>query len=254
MEEKALTRYLSFGTCLRYLQDVRDGMIIQGKDHIFQNLERFFEHLESLNLQVTSRTTGKLEEIKNEFEGLPLDSMLSKEQAASLREEMSSIRKTLVAELGGMSAYITTPKRIDVERLTKDVSKLFSAGIFGLLPDIAKEDFSEAGKCIAFERATAAAFHILRGTEGELRSFYKKRIARKRTRGSMVQDLRKHPKIVKKYDVLLDHLDNIRRSFRNPTAHPEKFYDIDEVQNLWNLCVDAVDRMAESFEIPFPEA
>lgn len=42
---------------------------------------------------------------------------------------------------------------------------------------------------------------------------------------------------------LLNNLDNIRRSFRNPTQHPEKIYDIQEVQDLFALCVDAIDRM-----------
>ncbi len=42
---------------------------------------------------------------------------------------------------------------------------------------------------------------------------------------------------------LYDHLNNIRRNFRNPTQHPDKIYDIEEVQDLFNLCIDVVDRM-----------
>jgi len=38
-------------------------------------------------------------------------------------------------------------------------------------------------------------------------------------------------------------LDNIRRSFRNPTQHPDKIYDIQEVQDLFGLCIDAINRM-----------
>ena len=45
-------------------------------------------------------------------------------------------------------------------------------------------------------------------------------------------------------DELLENLDLIRRSFRNPTAHPEKSYDIDEAQDLFGLCIDVVNRMA----------
>jgi len=43
-----------------------------------------------------------------------------------------------------------------------------------------------------------------------------------------------------------DHLDHIRRSFRNPTQHPDKIYDIQEAQDLFGLCVDAVNRMSRS--------
>ena len=42
---------------------------------------------------------------------------------------------------------------------------------------------------------------------------------------------------------LLDNLDNIRKSFRNPTQHPEKIYDIEEVQDLFGLAIDVVNRM-----------
>src|SRR5258706_16076864 len=105
------------------------------------------------------------------------------------------------------------------------------------MPPIAKYDVEEAGKCIAFERPTAAAFHLLRGTESVLKDFYCTMIKQKRCQlmwGPMVADLRKRPK-TKKNIVLLDNLDNIRRSFRNPTQHPEKIYDIQEVQDLWGL-------------------
>jgi len=46
--------------------------------------------------------------------------------------------------------------------------------------------------------------------------------------------------------LILDHLDHIRRSFRNPTQHPDKIYDIQEAQDLFGLCVDAVNRMSRS--------
>lgn len=47
---------------------------------------------------------------------------------------------------------------------------------------------------------------------------------------------------------LLDHLDNIRKNFRNPTNHPEMVYGMDEVQTLFALVVDVLDRMAR--ELP----
>ena len=38
-------------------------------------------------------------------------------------------------------------------------------------------------------------------------------------------------------------LDHIRSNFRNPTDHPEKIYDIEEVQDLLNVRCDAISRM-----------
>src|SRR5687767_6428536 len=101
-------------------------------------------------------------------------------------------------------------------------------------------------KCIAFERPTAAAFHILRGTEDVLRSYYRRMVRNGRIKSSMwgaiVQDLRKRG-ATKAHVTLNNHLDNIRSSFRNPTQHPEAIYDIHEVQDLWAVCIDVVNRM-----------
>jgi hypothetical protein len=115
------------------------------------------------------------------------------------------------------------------------------------LPTIARFDLDEAGKCIAFERPTAAAFHLLRATERVLVAFYEALARHKRAPrmwGPMVTDLRKR-KAAAQHEVLLNNLDNIRRSFRNPTQHPELTYDIHEVQDLWGLCIEAINRMVK---------
>lgn len=59
--------------------------------------------------------------------------------------------------------------------------------------------------------------------------------------GPIVADLRK--KRSPPPAILLNNLDNLRTGFRNPTQHPEKIYDIEEVQDLFALSADAVNRM-----------
>jgi len=60
--------------------------------------------------------------------------------------------------------------------------------------------------------------------------------------GPIVQDLKKRNK-TKANSTLNNHLDNIRLSFRNPTQHPDAIYDINEVQDLLSVCIDANNRM-----------
>jgi hypothetical protein len=216
-------------------------------EEVLYNLVAFFSYLDKLNLQVTKRAADGLKDILKEFQKAIQNERLTEEQASRLKTLIRDIRMTLAAELQGFTAYITTPKRTDIKRLTEDVASLFSPATFNKLPPIAQYDFAEAGKCIAFERSTAAAFHILRATEAVLRGFYCSLVHQKRCEpmwGPMIADLRKRRK-GKSHSVLLDNLDNIRRSFRNPTQHPEATYDINEVQDLWGLCVDPVNRMAK---------
>ena len=79
---------------------------------------------------------------------------------------------TLEAEAKGFSCYIVTDKRINIEKLVDDVPSLLAPNIFDNLSSISQYDLKEGCKCIAFERPTAGAFHILRGTEAELKTFY----------------------------------------------------------------------------------
>jgi hypothetical protein len=172
---------------------------------------------------------------------------LTVSEATRLRDAMKVLRKTLTAELHGFSAYVVTPKRIDVSKLVDDVASLFAPGAYDRLPDIAKYDLREAGRCIAFELPTSAAFHLMRGVEAVLRTLYCKLAKRDRADllwGPMLTDLATR-RIAGPHKDLLSHLDHIRRSFRNPTQHPEKIYDIQEVQDLFSLCVDTINRMAK---------
>jgi hypothetical protein len=47
---------------------------------------------------------------------------------------------------------------------------------------------------------------------------------------------------------LCNQLDHIRVSFRNPTAHPEKIFEIDEAQDLLSICIDAANRMIKDLK------
>ncbi len=250
MRAQNIHRYYWFGTCVRYLQDVHEGQLVghrSDRTYVKYNLEVFFQYLDELGLQVTERAAVNLRDVLLELEDKEPDARLTRAEAGTLSKAATETRKTLEAEIQGLEAYVVTPKRLDVKRLIDDPGSLFAPKVFGKLPSLAQYDLSEAAKCIAFERSTAAAFHILRATEDVLRDFYKALARQKRVDlmwGPMVSDLKKRPK-AKKHQVLLAHLDNIRLSFRNPTQHPEATYDIHEVQDLWGLCVDAINRMAK---------
>ena len=250
MRAQSIYGYYRFGTGLMYLQDVQAGHPVEsagGYWNVKENLEVFFRHLDELGLQVTERAAWKLRNILTELEGKNPDARLTDDEAQTLRKEATTVRITLEAEIQGFEAYVVTPKQLDVKRLIDDPASLFAPNVFGKLPSIAQYDLTEAAKCIAFERSTAAAFHMLRATEGVLKGFYTALVRQKRVDlmwGPMVSDLKKRPK-AKKHHVLLAHLDNIRLSFRNPTQHPQATYDIHEVQGLWGVCVDAINRMAK---------
>ena len=244
MQSKPIHDYIFFGTKLRYLFDARVGHPVHGENLILGTINRVLTRLKEFELPVTQRVASKLYKFRDKLAKSGSKHVLTVDEASNLHEIMDDLRKTLSAESEGKVAFIVTDKRIDVNKLLSDVSALMAPGVFDSLSDIARYDFTEAGKCISFERPTAAAFHLLRGTEAVLRDFYCSVVLRKRVKllwGPIIESLRKRK--VPPPAPLLDHLDNIRRSFRNPTQHPDKIYDIQEVQDLFSLCIEVVNRM-----------
>jgi hypothetical protein len=248
MLEKKISSLIYFGTTLRYLQDVKEGYHVKSKGTVLDNIKAFLRNLDEFGLTVTRRAAYKLVDISKELEQLT-EPALSADHAIRLCDIMDKMRPTLFAESGGMISYVVSERRFPIERLMDDPGHLFATGVFEKLPDIAQQDFSEAAKCLAFERSTAAAFHMLRGTESVLRYYYCEKVKRKRVDlmwGPMIQTMKSMPRRFP--GPLLNHLDHIRVSFRNPTAHPEKSYDIDESQDLFSICIEVANRMIQDLK------
>ena len=250
MERRSLFHYYWFGTCVRYLQDATIGKRLGADDPaaggIRYNIKQLLQGFANFNLQVTLRAARPLQAMADEWHALPDDHALSAEEAKRLSREVTTLRHTLEAEIEGFAAYLATPKRFSETALADDASQLFAPGIFSRLPAIARFDIKEAGRCILFELPTAAGFHLMRATEAALREFYCAIAKQKRVElmwGPMVRDLRTRRKATP-YATLLDHLDHIRTSFRNPTQHPDKIYDIHEIQDFLGVVVDVLSRMA----------
>jgi hypothetical protein len=88
-----------------------------------------------------------------------------------------------------------------------------------------------------------------------LRSYYRVFVRKgkidKTTWGVLVDRLRAKRRKPKPNETLLNQLDHIRKNFRNPTDHPDMIYDIDGVQDLFSIVVDALNRMAK--DLPEPD-
>lgn len=247
METNEIYTYILYGTCIRFLQDRIEGNYINGDGYVLNNIDMFLHSTDKIGLRVTSRAANSLRTFReklSQFKGK--EDGLTSEHAKDLKQIMNDLRQTLDAEAHLFSTYVVTPKIIDVNRLLDDVPSLFRPNIFKSVPVIAQSDFTAAGKCIAYELPTSAAFHILRGTESVLREFYCSFVKRGRLPillwGPMLQSLKQHWK-AKRYIALYSHLDNIRYEERNPTLHPEKNLDIHEAQDLWAICTEVINRM-----------
>lgn len=246
MRTISIAEFIYLGTTIRYLQDVKEGFPFKGDFFVLYNIKSMLDAFDKHSLPVSARAAHKLKEKMEEFEEKGDDDVLTHEYVEELNRIMRELRPTIVAEASGIFGYITTEKIYSNEKLLYDVSSLMPKDTFSSMPEIARIDFEEAGKCIAFDRATAGAFHILRGTEGVLRQFYCSIVKRDRVDPLLWGGMTKHLEKRKgKYKDAISQIDLIRRNYRNPTQHPEKTYDIDECQTLFGVCVHAIELMVK---------
>jgi hypothetical protein len=247
MRETDIYTYFRFGYNYYYLQNDSEGIAFHGPDSnsLIVLIDEFLATLKELDLQVTQNVAVDLRNIRLKINSLPKDAKVDKVLANEVEEATQKLDATLDAELQLRSAFIVTPKRLQLDHLLRVPQSLFGPALFESLPAISQFDFREAGRCVAFGLATAAAFHIMRGTEGVLRHYYCTIVKRDRLRvllwGPMVDHLRKRRNPPPKG--LTDNLDNIRANFRNPTQHPDSRYDMEEAQDLFSLSIDAINRM-----------
>jgi len=242
MEKRELYKFYTFGWDFHILGSPYKEIKIESIEHIIKKFKRF---IKLYNFKVTEQA---IENDPNNI--LAMTKNLEKQDVApenvvkAFQEFGRKIETTIDAELKLTHAYILDEKRLGLNRLLSNVNELFGDNVFKNLSSQAQKDFVEAGNCLAFERYTASAFHILRATEDMLGVYYKHKIKQKRVKKLLWQPMTEH--LSRKRGVppaLIAVLDNIRLDFRNPTAHPEKFYGEDEVQKLFSHCVDVVNRI-----------
>lgn len=164
-----------------------------------------------------------------------------------LRSHIMNLESTIFAEASTKFVLTTPTRRFTSEYLINSPENLLKKDIFGKLSDIAKFDFTCSCRCILYGEATASAFHVLRATEDTLKNFYFKYRPTDRLEkpmwGSMSAQLRALTSN-KPSETILNTLDLVRVSYRNPTQHPEAKYDIESAQDLLGVCIDLINKMA----------
>jgi hypothetical protein len=153
----------------------------------------------------------------------------------------------LAAELHSMDTYFVSQigcyKTCD---LIERAHTAFPESVQKVLPEQAKTDFDQAGKCIAYGVSTAAGFHLLRGTEMIIRKYYETLTGKApkpqmRNWGAYHQVLTKAGAAAK----ITDLIDHVRLVYRNPVLHPEENLSIEQTLVLFGVCVSAVTLMTE---------
>lgn len=249
MQKRALTTYVDFGGKLDYVRIAAAGSAVYGGDsYISATLEIVLSYLVELELTVSLNAATKLKELKAELDEKyqDEDSSLEPDDAQRLIDCMLTMETIVYAEIQEKTAFFAGKKRYNSDSLFSDVGVVVGKRVFDLIPRNAQLDISEAGKCILLERPTAAAFHIMRAAECTLKQLYKSVVKRGRKEPAMWANMVDH--LVKRKALSEGQkgtLDIFRRGFRNPTAHPDTFYSVDQAQDLLATTAQLLNQLTE---------
>jgi hypothetical protein len=169
-------------------------------------------------------------------------------QEIRIRVKASDFLTILNAELEKLSVYHVARKRIyDTNDLILNAHKLFSEEVLKYLPKEAMADVDAAGRCLAFEVPTAAAFHVLRASESLMglyycaltqgRTFKDDKVTR--NWGKYIDALEKNGADKK----VTEFLNHIRAAYRNPVTHPEDTLTLDKALDLFNAEISSISQI-----------
>jgi hypothetical protein len=161
---------------------------------------------------------------------------------AILETSVDAFQHVLAAEFNG-SATFYVPQRWGYHTATLILNASACAGLADhpQFQGIAKADFTEAGKCLAFLMPTAAGFHAARAVEAVLFDYYSAFLGRPTSRLMMGEALAALDKRQKDgpqptpSKKTLRTLREIKDLDRNPLAHPQDTLDMTEAKALFDL-------------------
>lgn len=246
MKEIEIYKYYAFGFNYNIFKSGLHGKSIT---KALGSIDEYLEHIKELELHVTNQIIWEIEDIAAELRETDQEETISADLADKIKKIANDADKTLDAELQLKKVLTLTPKRFNLEMLLNDPGKLLAKNTWDKMTVISQDDFKNGTRCIAMNLSTAAAFHLMRCVEEMVKQLYFCFVKQKRMKKPMwgtIVDKLKTKKTPRLSIELLDQLDMLRKNFRNPTQHPEKFYSTDEAQDLLNSSIVAINMIVQT--------
>lgn len=155
MLETNIYGYFAFGYNYFILRDGSVGRKVRGEwectlgDSLEVLLDEFFEHLESLNLQVTLQAANDLRNVRKKISSMSEEARVDSDLATKVTQACEKLDVTLDSELKLRTAFVVTPGRFSTEYLLEKPWDLLGGETLPRLPDIALFDFIAACRALA---------------------------------------------------------------------------------------------------------
>lgn len=163
---------------------------------------------------------------------------------STLTQAAIDFETVLANELPGLATYIVSQKGIySTDDLIANADQHFPAETLKQIADSARKDICAGGRCLAFELATASAFHMWRALETVMGQYYFALTGKTLEEAKIERNWFEYIKALEKAgaeEKITEFLDHIRKEYRNPISHPTDTLALDEALNLFGAALSAI--------------
>ena len=259
MEKTSIYKFYRLGQLLNEFKSDEQPSNIE----LYNRIANFFDFVNELNLQVTNSAIS-LGDIKKHYKRLDNESQENPKKNASpdlVKKVNTSVNKLLTtfeAEILNKNSFVLGDKKFPTKHLIDNQTLLFNhENVLLIAPFDVQFNITESAFCMAFDRNTAAAFHMLLATEEYVRFFNNLLIEEKEddetiTFFNLIKETEKILEDIKHNSELTSFLHIIRKYYRNQSQHSNRKFTESEATELFNICIKVMNEMFRIIEKTLP--
>ncbi len=171
-----------------------------------------------------------------------------------IKNAVQTLETVMTNDMPGLSSYMVNQKGIyKTDDLIERADAHFHEEIRPHIPDRAKEDFKEAGKCLAYEVPTACAFHLWRSVETVAEAYYQKLTTKTFEQAGVQRNWGAYIKALAAAQAdskITQFLDHIREKYRNPQMHPDEMVSDQQAFGLFGAASSVITQIVLEIQKP----
>jgi hypothetical protein len=220
---------------IKQLAGARCALAVFSGDLIDKFLPSSKKRAESIMEQIDAITFRKQDSM-----GLP--------DLATVQNSVRKFETVLDDEIAGAPIFcLERIGNLSTDNLLDGASKGYAPEVLKVLPPNCIFEIDEAGRCLAFERATASGFHILRAVELSIKQYltlipgFIMPPLNRQNWGEYISLLKNNGASKN----VTDTLQNVKDNYRNPLMHPEDVLEMKESISLFCICQAMIELLVD---------
>lgn len=179
----------------------------------------------------------------------PSDKVLDWGDSNAISIGLKDLESVLSNEMPDIAMYSVSQKGIfRTDDLIERADHHLTSSVRTHLPDQARKDLLDAGRCLAYELPVACTFHLWRAVETVIQAYLLELSGKKLEEMGISKNWGAYIKALKEAGAptpVTAFLEHIRSAYRNPHTHPDVVISVEDAQRLFAVATSAIDQMEE---------